>query len=203
MKKRRRRVKTFEHSRIAKDELVKACQRFLELASQYKPGEHHREMGYDGLLFGYLDARFGGLQRQYKIRMGSSNWPKRIDFRQGGTGPVLIEFVVRTPGRNEIYGSQNSDELRKLSRQRKASARYLLLLDLSKKPPLDLDDLWGTYKEINSGPGKFKRKSVRVVYVHPDVHGSFLGGRKHLSDCLFRCGYFLFPKPLRAPRLVT
>jgi hypothetical protein len=90
---------------------VAACNRVLELACQYRPSEHHREMGYDGLLFGYLGARFGKMTRQHQIKMGRSNRPKRIDYRQGGTSPVLIEFAVRTPGRNEIYRSQNWDEL--------------------------------------------------------------------------------------------
>ena len=60
-------------------------------------------MGYDGLLFGYLDAMFGKMKRQHRIWIGKSRVPKRLDFRQGGTSPVVLEFVVRTPGRNEIW----------------------------------------------------------------------------------------------------
>jgi len=160
--------------RITKPQLLRACKRVIELAQQYKPGEHHREMGYDGLLFGYLDGHFGKMERQRHIRRTGSSRPKRLDFRQGGARPVVIEFAVRTPGRNEIYASQNKDEIRKLARQHKASARYLLLLDLSKKRPLNASGLRDTYRQVNAGPGKFIRKPVQVVYVHPDLVESFI-----------------------------
>jgi hypothetical protein len=131
-------------------------------------------MGYDGLLFGFLDARFGKMKRQFHIALGKSKRPKRLDFRQGGTRPVVIEFAVRTPKRNEIYGSQNRDEVQKLTRQRKASARYLLLLDLSRKKPIQRSDLEDTYNELNSGRGKFVRKPVQIAYVHPRLSYTFL-----------------------------
>lgn len=162
------------HSQITKRALVAACRRVAVLAAQYKPGDHHREMGYDGLLFGYLDARFGKMKRQHRITMGASSMPKRIDFRQGGTNPVVIEFVVRTPDRNEVYGSQNRDELRKLARQKKAKARYLLLLDLSKQAPLDIKKLQSTYEDQTGGPGNFKRCAVRVLYIHPEREADWL-----------------------------
>jgi len=162
------------HRRISKKQLLQACERVVELAQQYKPTEHHREMGYDGLLFGFLEASFGKIRRQHQIWMGKSRVPKRIDYRQGGTSPVVIEFAVRTPGRNEIYGSQNRDEIRKLARQRKASGRYLVLLDLSRKPALVPADLWVTYKGVNAGPGRFTRKPVQVIYVHPALTETFL-----------------------------
>lgn len=143
--------------------------RVLTLAKQYRPKDHHREMGYDGLLFGYLDACFGKMKRQHQIHIGKSRRPKRIDYRQGGTSPVLIEFAARTPNRNEIYGSQNRDEIQKLTRQKSASARYLLLLDMSGKSPIDRDQLRDTYREISSGKGNFKRMPVQVVYLHPNA----------------------------------
>jgi hypothetical protein len=160
--------------RITKNALITACQRVIALASEYKPKDHHREMGYDGLLFGYLDAAFGKMKRQHRIWIGKSRLPKRLDFRQGGTSPVVLEFVVRTPGRNEIYGSQNGSEIGKLTRQRKASARYLVLFDLSKGDPLDTQDLWKSYSKLNGGVGKFKRKPVQVIYVHPDIVDSYI-----------------------------
>ena len=160
--------------RITKKALMQACQRVVELAVQYKPKDHHREMGYDGLLFGFLDAAFGGLKRQHKVWIGKSKWPKRIDFRQGGTSPVVLEFVVQTPGRNEIHGSQNGSEIGKLTRQRKASARYLLLFDLSGDSPMDTQDLWKSYRKLNGGVGKFTRKPVQVIYIHPDFVDDYI-----------------------------
>ena len=158
--------------RITKSALIESCQRILEMATTYKPKEHHREMGYDGLFFGFLDAKFGQMVRQKKIRIGKSRTPKRLDFWQRGTSPVVIEFVVRTPGRNEIYGSQNGSEIGKLTRQRKASTRYLVLFDLSKERPMDTKDLWKSYQKLNGGVGKFKRMPVQIIYVHPNLVGS-------------------------------
>src|SRR5262245_47898774 len=160
--------------RITKMALLAACQRVVELAREYKPQEHHREMGYDGLLFGFLEAQFGKMKRQHKVWIGKSPWPKRLDFRQGGSSPVVLEFAVRTPGRNEIHGSQNGSEIGKLTRQRKASARYLLLFDLSGDLPMDTDDLWNSYRRLNGGVGKFTRKPVQVIYVHPDHVDSYI-----------------------------
>jgi hypothetical protein len=160
--------------RITRNALLDACRRVVALANQYKPKDHHREMGYDGLLFGFLEAQFGMIKRQHRIFIGTSRRPKRLDFRQGGTRPVVIELAVRTPARNEIYGSQNASEISKLTRQRKASARYLLLFDLSKRDPMDLEDLWNSYRTVNGGVGKFKRMPVRVIYVHPDVVDTYI-----------------------------
>ncbi len=36
--------------RITRPQLIEACKRVVTLAVQYKPGEHHRELGCDGLL---------------------------------------------------------------------------------------------------------------------------------------------------------
>ncbi len=157
------------HRRIDRHKLFDACHRVLLLARQYRPTEPHREMGYDGLLFGFLDARFGKMRRQYQITVGPSKLPKRLDFRQGGTSPVVIEFATRTRGRNEVYGSQNRSEIQKLSRQRKASLRCLILLDVSGNPPLPVDKLWSTYDKVRLGPGQYSRMPVQIVYIHPDV----------------------------------
>jgi hypothetical protein len=166
-------MKSLGYTRISKPLLMDACVRVVKLASEYKPAEHHREMGYDGLLFGYLDGRFGKMKRQHQVKIGKSRHPKRIDFRQGGVSPVMIEFVVRTPGRNEIDASQNRREVQKLARQRKATARYLLLLDLSGDQHVEIEKLRSKYRELNSGRGRFERKAVKVIYVHPDHKYSF------------------------------
>lgn len=157
-----------KHARITKESLMAACSRVVALAAQYKPSEHHRELGYDGLLFGYMDACFGKMKRQHQVWIGKSKWPKRLDFRQGGVRPVVLEFAVKTPGRNEIAAKGNAPELRKLTRQHRASTRYLILFDLSGNPPVDTSILWSDYDAINGGPGKFKRRAVQILYVHPE-----------------------------------
>lgn len=113
---------------IRRETLIATAKHILELASHYK-GAPHREMRLDGLVYGVLNTKFG-VSRQHNIRSAiPRRWPKRIDFRQGGTNPVVIEFVVRTEqNRVEAYGGQNKDELHKLARQSKAKARYLLIL---------------------------------------------------------------------------
>jgi len=152
---------------IPRQKLIDAAQTIVELASHYG-GAPHREMRVDGLTYGVLHERFG-VRRQHHVNGG------RIDFKQPGFNPVVIEFAVRTQAHlNEVYGSQNEDELRKLAKQVKMSARYLLLLDLSGKDPLTQDQLQKSYNGINAGRGRFPRKSVRVVYVHPEENHHFL-----------------------------
>jgi hypothetical protein len=156
--------------RITRRKLVETAEDLVRLASQYGQHEYHREMRLDAMLLGYMEAKYGEIRRQHQIEMGGTTRPKRIDFRQGGSRPVLIEFAVRTPGKNQIYGSQNRSELHKLERQKnsKASARYLLLLDLSGKSAIGRAELQDTYDEQPSGRGKYSRHPVWVMYAHPE-----------------------------------
>jgi hypothetical protein len=146
----------------------------VELASDYH-GEPHREMTVDGLVYGILHTKFG-VERQHQIRSSvPGTKPDRIDFREGGTNPVVVEFAVRTAKHlNEIYGSQNKDELKKLAKQTHAKGRFLVLLDLSGDESLMKSRLESTYNKINAGRGRFPRASVRVMYVHPDASYHFL-----------------------------
>jgi hypothetical protein len=75
--------------------------------------------------------------------------------------------VRATTGGGALYGSQNRSELRKLCRVTRSQARLraLLLLDLARKP-LSKVSLKRTYDPLHAGPGRFKRSSVRVIYVH-------------------------------------
>lgn len=162
--------------RITRDALIVAATEVILMARQYRSTEPHREMRLDGLVFGYFQGVFGQITRQHQWAVKRGVRPQRIDYRQGGSRPVLIEFAARTPGRNEIYGSQNRDELRKLCRQyqTKVSARYLLLLDTSGRDPIERDALEPTYNSIHAGRGRFARVSARMVYVHPDLQYHFL-----------------------------
>ncbi len=152
--------------------LIKTACDVVTLASHYK-GEPHKEMGLDGLLYGVLWAKFK-VSRQYQIRSTGRSHPKRIDFKQLGLNPVVIEFVTRTETRGEIYGSQNRSELVKLSKQIKMKSRFLLLLDISGKKPIAEARLKATYTPIKTTRGRYPRTSVRVVYVHPDRQYHFL-----------------------------
>lgn len=150
------------------DEIAAAARAVLALRAKYtKPP--CREMALDLPLFAYLSARHGAMTRQVPVQLGVAK-PKRIDFRHGGTNPVVIEFVVRSAsGLGTIYGSQNRSELRKLSRipQSQAKLRALLLMDVSPSP-LEKPVLKSTYDGVTLGKGNFTRMAVTVIYVHAD-----------------------------------
>ena len=87
----------------------------------------------------------------------------------------MIEFAVRPPeGGVQLYGSQNTTELRKLCRFDNASAklRALLLIDLAKIPYKE-STLRATYNGIDAGRGRFNRFPVKVIYTHADEAFTF------------------------------
>lgn len=130
----------------------------------------------DPILYGFLQGRFRKVSRQHYVRLHGRHHPLRIDFRVGGTNPVVIEFAVRPPaGGATLYGSQNESELGKLTRVTNSSARLrvLLLIDLAPHA-IPADNLKATYASLNAGPGNFARHSVRVIYVHADSAYHFL-----------------------------
>jgi hypothetical protein len=161
-------------SRVTLDDLVEVGRDVIVMCSHYHGRRPQTEMLVDYLLYGYLQGGYGQFTRQHPIRYGSSDRPKRIDFRQGGTRPVGIEFVLRTQGRNEIYGSQNRSEIEKLCRlrQQQWSTRILLLLDLYEQP-VGRAELKATYDDIRAGSGNFHRHTVSIVYVHRDTDFRF------------------------------
>ena len=160
-------------------ELLDSTKLVVKLAADYK-GAPRREMRLDGLLYGVLHSKYR-VRRQHHVRSRNGR-PKRIDFRQPGRNPVVIEFAVRThQTRRELNGSQNQPELHKLMRQNAASARYLLLLDLARES-LDKDDLKGTYTTVPGLRGRGPRKSVRIIYAHRTGTYHFLWQPKEKSN---------------------
>ena len=157
-------------------EVINAGVEILDLLAAYRhdPAQR-REMRIDPVVFGYLQGRFGHIQRQHYVRMHSKPKPQRIDFRFGTSNPVVLEFAVRPPnGASELYGSQNTSELRKLTRvlPSQAKSRMLLLLDMA-HAPIPKSNLKPTYDNVNAGKGNFKRHTVRVIYVHSDDNYHF------------------------------
>ena len=159
------------------DTLTKSGRAVLLLLRDYSGGHvGRREMLLDPILYGYLQGRFGDMTRQHWVSIHGRPRPQRIDFRKGGTNPVVVEFAVRSPsGGPTLYGSQNRSELRKLCRVTRTSARLraLLLLDLSPSR-IRRENLKPTYDAQTSGPGNFTRHSVRVIYVHAHSSYNFL-----------------------------
>ncbi len=162
--------------RITLSLLIDAAQEVVTTVRQYKLREFRGERKTDAVMLGYLQGRFGGIQRQHNTSIGSGGGVSRIDFRQGGTCPVLIEFAVCTSKRGCIYGGPNRKELIKLERfpPSKAKARYLILLDITKQEPIHKKNLHASYKRIKGGRGCYARHSVRVIYVHEDSAYSFI-----------------------------
>ncbi len=146
-------------------ELTASGQDFITLLDRNN-ALHKNERTVDPILYGFLEAKFGRLSRQHHVPMWGSRHPKRIDYRQGGNNPVVIELAVRPRRRtNTLCGSKNTSELRKLCRVSSACLRVLLLLDLSDRAT-ERTLLQATYNEQTAGPGNFQRHSVRVIYVH-------------------------------------
>ena len=144
-------------------DLVEASHEVLRLLRHYKGGASQGELGADRVLYGYLQGRFGYISRQHQVTHG------RIDFRYGGTNPMVLEFVLRGPSdpRTRLFASQNRSELRKLTRVRPTTAatRVLLLLDRSKNP-VPKRVLRTGYDEMHAGRGRFVRHSIRIIYVN-------------------------------------
>lgn len=134
-----------------------------------------REMLIDPALYAYLRATGRPVSRQFHAHLPNAQRPPRIDFRVGGSNPVLIEFAVRPPeGGSQLYGSQNRTELHKLCRfsNQQAKLRALILIDLAREP-LSQDNLKLTYDKIHAGRGRFQRHPVKVIYAHADATCSF------------------------------
>ena len=120
----------------------------LNLLDQYH-NPPHRELLLDPILFAYLSGRYSNVARQHYVYLYGVTKPQRIDFRLGGSNPVVLELAPRKPsgGRSSLTGSQNIGELRKLCRvsHTEAKLRALLLLDLAKEP-LEKQALKATYR---------------------------------------------------------
>lgn len=130
-----------------------------------------KEMVADLLVYGFLRGRYLKVKRQHAVGKAKGNGKKRpqIDFRFGTVSPYVIEFAFRPRGGTvQLYGSQNIDELKKLTKRGPPTRRALLLLDLRTKGPVSKESLRATYDKLNAGKGKFDRWPVRVVYAHVD-----------------------------------
>ena len=149
---------------------IKSASRAVhKLIDEYsKDSAKKREIRQDPLLLGFFSARFRRMSRQKPIYIGKGSHPKRVDFRHGGPNPVLIEFAVRPPnGASELYGSQNKQELNKLTRFSSSIAklRVLLLFDFA-RVAIKKAQLKSTYDPVLSSRGNFDRYPVQVIYVH-------------------------------------
>lgn len=148
----------------------------MKLLSDYH-NPPDREMAIDPVLYALLRSRHEKkrVTRQHPAHLPQAKRPPRIDYRIGGTNPLMVELVVRPrAGGVQLYGSQNKTELRKLCRipNTQCKLRALLLLDFHAKPHAKAD-LKASYDPMHAGRGKFTRHPVRVIYVHRDTQYTF------------------------------
>ena len=158
------------------EDIVAAANALLNLRKDYSnPPKREREL--DPLFYAFMKGHLGKLKvsRQHLVYFTGKSRPSRIDYRIGGTNPILLELAVRSPtGVQELMGPQNSKELKKLSKipTSQAKRRVLLLLDLNAKS-ISKATLKASYGPLHVGPGKKPRLPVTIVYVHESMHYSF------------------------------
>lgn len=148
--------------------LTKVGRMAIHLAEKTLTWRQTKESWIHGVVLGLLEAFVGDMQSQYSVNNG------RIDFRHGGPNPDAIELVVRFYG-TEHYGNMNADELRKLSRIPFSRARkcILLILDASGQKATPKENLRSSYSRVRLGRGRFHRREVTVMYVHPKTEYNF------------------------------
>lgn len=143
-------------------QITATAEELLEMVSHYNSLKGRGELGADLILYGLLQGRFGHMTRQHPVKLG------RIDFRYGTSAPVVIELVHRgrRDPRAKLLASQNRSEIRKLTRVTSTTARtrILLLVDRS-SDSIPRRNLKPSYDTSNAGRGRFKRHSIRVIYV--------------------------------------
>ena len=157
------------------EQVTEAGVQILHLQDDYYRPPAQREMLIDPILYAYMKGKFGSVTRQHHVAVYGSQRPKRIDFRVGGSNPVVLELAVRPPtGGGHLLGGPNTSELRKLCKvsTTQAKLRVLLLIDLYSNN-YTKDKLKDSYDVIHAGPGKFERNAVRVVYVHMNNRFNF------------------------------
>jgi hypothetical protein len=158
-------------------ELVACGKTIIALADRLKrqrKGKTPTERTLLAPMYGVLFGEFGKIDKEVHVKSAAWTKVKRIDFQRYGTNSVDIEFAVRTKAvtKEKSVAKANRSELLKLTR-RQAPQRYLLLVDLVHGEHLDETKLNNAFKAMHAGKGKFKRRNVRVVYVHKDTDFAF------------------------------
>jgi len=161
-------------SKVTIRDLISLGEELVELSHLYKI-RNKGELFFDAIMHALLTSRRRGrIERQFKLPLRPGQRRRqRLDFRIGGTAPVVIELACRRhPG--QLSPSQNRSELNKLTRFRQATTRFLLLVDASAYTPANSDSMIKRYRSWNSGAGRFNRLPVRLVYARPGYSFHFL-----------------------------
>jgi hypothetical protein len=148
--------------------LQKLAKEVLSTVAEYKNRGQYSEKHLELVLLALLRRHFTTVDTQVVSALPAAVGSKKqnqIDFRVGTTNRVVLEFAVRTKKHgNEHHVSQNKPELRKLTHERVAKVRYLLILDVSGQAHMAKATLEKKYKGHTSAR-TFKRiKGITVVY---------------------------------------
>ena len=146
----------------------------IETANLY-PTRFLTERDFSPLVAAYLNGRVPSLKAEVAAKGGT------IDFHLKGANPTWLELAVQPRAlcdknfptlafsghrfKNNLYGSQNKAELRKLMHEPKGKTRFLLLVDLS--VGYDTDRLRAGYQREASKLKKWKIGSRRLHCAGP------------------------------------
>jgi hypothetical protein len=141
---------------VGRKELRDTAEAVRELALTYST-RAKGELPMDRIFFGYVTGKYGKTWRQYPVRL--QNKKKRIDFLIGGPkSGTYVELVLNKLVR--VHGRM----------------RALVIVDVTKRPPLTQERLKEEYVGWKSTPGNYTRRHITVVYA--GVDGSYSFGLK-------------------------
>lgn len=159
-----------KHKKLTIDD-VKELGKVLIKVSNLYPLQFITERDFFPLVLTYLEGRIPGVDTEFNVTGG------RVDFRFKGPNPTLLELAVQpreiqdvnfttlvfptNKSKSNLNASQNRSEIEKLTKDKKAKTRFLLLVDL--RGNYDKANLIQRYK--NESAKHPNGTSVRVVYV--------------------------------------
>ena len=162
-----------------RDTVIELGKRLCAAADEYADRKGYTEKHFELALFCLLQGRkYSRVATQRKAKLKpkkGAKKPNQIDFEIGKTNRVALEFAVRRmvyltkTKKWQAKGhtvSENRSELRKLTHEDVAKVRYLLIVDVSGQPHVDLHKLKKDYQTYVDSPPFKRKKSVTVVYVH-------------------------------------
>lgn len=171
-------VSPLSHKKLTINDVLELGRTLIDTANLY-PTRFLTERDFFPLVVAYLSGRVPSLKAEVSTKEGT------IDFHLKGANPTWLELAVQPRTlcdknfpyvtfaghkfKNNLYGSQNRAELRKLMLEPKGKTRFLLLVDLS--IGYEVGKLKAGYRREAK---KLKKgKSVRVVYAAQDWKRSF------------------------------
>lgn len=159
--------------------MIELGKQLCAAADEYALRKGYTEKHFELALFCLLqDRKYSRVatQRAAKLKpKKAAKKPNQIDFEVGTTNRVAVEFAVRRMvylKKTKMWQakghtvSENRAELRKLTREDVAKVRYLLIVDVSGEPHVNLNKLKKDYQDYVGSSAFARKESITVVYVH-------------------------------------